>query len=202
MKTRVAFLPILISIFLLAGCRGTGEMVNLRIYDLPSDKEKVGENLLVAVEPFEDSRADKTQLGMRTHMGGGFTYYNLMGGNLETGAAESFIAFLNSRGFQASKAGSSTPDVTIKAIIIKFTADATSSFMNTHLESHAITQFHVTNHADNSKVRLTIGSGGTDDELIFNQEDMEDLVNTALQEGFEEFLENITMQGKTLRKKV
>ena len=202
MKTRAAFLPILLSIFLFAGCRGTGEMVNLRIYDLPSGKEKVGENLVVEVEPFEDSRADKTQLGMRTHMGGGFTYYNLMGGNLETGAAESFISFLNSRGFQASKAGAGTPDVTIKAIILKFTADATSSFMNTHLESHAITQFHVTNHADNSKVRLTIGSGGTDDELIFNQEDMEDLVNTALQEGFEEFLDNIAIQGKTLRKKV
>lgn len=202
MMTREVLFPFLLMIFLITGCSGAGDMVNLRIYDLPTGHDKVGENLVVAIEPFEDNRPDKSQLGRRTHMGGGYTYFNLMGGNVETGAAESFIAFLNSRGFQASKAGSGTPDVTIKAIILKFTADARSSFMNTHLESHAITQFHVTNHADNSKVRLTIGSGGTDDELIFDQEDMEDLVNTALQEGFEEFLDNITIQGKTLRKKV
>ena len=202
MTTRLIFMTLMLLMFLAAGCTGTGEMVNLRIYDLPTDKEKVGENLLVEVEPFEDLRVNKDQLGSRTHMWGGKTYFNFMGGHLGTGGADSFIAFLNSRGFQASKAGTGSPDVTITAFVRKFTADASSSFMNTHLESHAITEFHITNHADNSKVRLTIGSGGADDELIFNQEDMEDLVNTALQEGFEEFLENVTIQGKTLRKKV
>lgn len=202
MTIRPVLMICMLLVFLGSGCSGTGEMVNLRIYDLPSDKEKIGANLVVAVETFEDMRGNKEQLGSRIHMGGGQTYYNFMGGNLGTGGSEAFIAFLNSRGFQASKAGSGSPDVTISAIVRNFTAEAVSTFMNTHLEAHAITEFHVSNHADDSKVRLTIGSGGTDDELIFDQEDIEELVNTALQEGFEEFLDNIVVQGKTLRKKV
>ena len=202
MTARTVFMTLVLLAFLVAGCSGSGEMVNLRIYDLPSDQSKVGAGLVVAVESFEDIRGNKDRLGSRTHIGGGRTYYNFMGGNLGSGGAEAFIAFLNSRGFQASKAGSGTPDVTITAVVRKFTADAVSTFMNTHLEAHAITEFHILNHADNSKVRLTIGSGGTDDELIYNQEDIEDLVNTALREGFEEFLDNITIQDKTLRKKI
>jgi len=202
MFTRAKIFTVMLLVFLAAGCSSTEELVNLRLYDLPSNKEKVGADLKIAVEPFQDMRGSKERLGSRTHMGGGKTYYNFMGGDLATGGSESFIAFLNSRGFQAAKAGSGSPDVTISAIVRKFTADAVSTFMNTHIESHAITEFHVTNHADNSKVRLTIGSGGTDDELIFDQEDIEDLVNTALQEGFEEFLDNVRIEGKTLRKKI
>lgn len=202
MAIRSIFMTHLVVIFLLAGCSGNGEMVNLRIYDLPSDKEKVGADLVVVVESFDDMRADKARLGSRTHMFGGQTYYNFMGGNLGTGGADAFIAFLNSRGFQASKAGSGSPDVTITAIVNKFTAEAVSTFGNTHIEAHAITEFNITNHVDESKVRLTIGSGGTDDELFFNQKDIEELVNTALQEGFEEFLDNIVIQGKTIRKKI
>ena len=202
MAARRVFMLLMLIAFSIAGCSGTGDLVNLRIYDLPTDQENVGENLVVEVEQFKDMRANKDQLGSRTHMGGGRTYYNFMGGNLSAGGAESFIAFLNSRGFQASKAGTGSPDVTISPEVRKFTADATSTFMNTHLESHAITQFHITNHADDSKVHITIGSGGSDDELIFDQEDMEDLVNTALQEGFEGFLDNVVIQGKTLRKNI
>ncbi len=202
MTTRTVLMTCTLLIFLVAGCSGSGDMVNLRIYDLPSGKEKVVENIVVAVETFEDRRDNKERLGSRIHMRGGQTYFNFMGGNLGTGGSEAFIAFLNSRGFQASKAGSGSPDVTITAIVRTFNADAISKFMNTHLKVRAITEFHVTNHADESKVRLTIGSGGTDNEIIFDQEDMEELVNMTLQETFEKFLSTITIRDKTLRKKI
>ena len=59
----------------------------------------------------------------------------------------------------------------------------------------------IVNKADGSIVRMMIGSGGTDTVLFVAPKDLETLMTKTLQENFEKLIENIVVQGKTLRRK-
>ena len=65
---------------MLAGCRGTGEMRYMDLREKPPMVQVTDiEPVKIAIEPFDDRRADKTRVGTRTHLWGGTTVFDVAG---------------------------------------------------------------------------------------------------------------------------
>lgn len=189
----------LLAVLFISGCQGTGEIVKLRIQHVETAVDSQGSPLTVAVSPFDDRRQSSGHLGMRAH-GGGKTYFGVMDGTLSQRVTSSFVDFLNQAGFSASPAnGTGSTTVSIEPAIQKFQVQATDKTLSTFLEVDTIMAFTVHNAADESTVRIAVAVGGTDHEVLFAKEDMEELIGEVLAEGFEEFLEKTEVRGEALK---
>lgn len=190
----------LLAVLFISGCQGTGEIVKLRVQHVGSEVDAKGSPLTVAVSPFDDQRQSAEHLGMRTRGGGSQTYFDVLDGTLSQRVTNSFVDFLNQAGFSASPAnGAGSADVRIESIIHKFTVQASDEPLSTLLEVDTVMAFTVHNAADDSTVRVAIGVGETDNEVVFSNEDMEKLIGVVLAEAFEEFLEKTEVQGQALK---
>ena len=191
-------------IFLMFGCQGTNEVVNLKVYGLaPSPDENHG-TLSVAIQDFEDLRNPKGDLGQRTHFWGGHTRFTIWDGDIGSGVANAAAEYLEHSGWQVQQTGatgSSTADVSLKGKIREFTASAKSGFGFTEFTVDTIIEYHVENRLDGSIERITVGSGGKDTVAVFGPQDMEKLVYAVLQENFDELLDETVVKGKTLKRK-
>lgn len=192
---------LLTSVFL-SGCQGSGEAVTLRIQEMQSDLGVKGSALTIAVSPFEDQRPSTDHLGLRIHLGGGKTYFDLMDGHFASHVTRSFLEFLNASGFSASPAeGTESPDVRIDAVVKTFDVKATDRLLVSSLEVDTTMEFTIHNSTDGSTVRVTIGAGGAYEKMLFEQENLEALISDVLKEGFVQLLEETEIQGKTLRRR-
>jgi len=98
-------LPMSLLMALLAACAGTGQVVNLNIDTLPSEEaglESVGQSdrLTIRIKPFEDQRPTKETLGVRTHLGGGTTIFQVGGGPAAEVTANSLVRMARAAGFE------------------------------------------------------------------------------------------------------
>lgn len=190
----------LLAVLFISGCQGTGEIVKLRVQHFESEVDSQGSPLTVAVSPFDDRRQSSEHLGTRTRNGGSPTYFNVMNGTLSQQLTSSFVAFLNQAGFVASPVnGNGSTDLKIDATIHKFAVQASDKPLSTFLEVDTVMAFTVHNAADKSTVRVSIGVGETDNQIVFTAKDMEQLIGQVLAESFEEFLEKTEVQGQTLK---
>ena len=190
--------------FLMFGCQGTNELVNLKVYGLaPSPDEKHG-TLSVSIQDFEDLRNPKGDLGQRSHFWGGATRFTIWDGDIGKGVANAAAEYLEQSGWQVQQTGAtetSTADVSVKGKIREFTVSAKSGFGFTELTADTIIEYHAENRLDGSIERITVGSGGKDSVVFFDPEDMENLVYAVLQENFDELLDETVVKGKTLKRK-
>lgn len=186
-----------------AGCQVIEHNVTLRLKDMNSETEGTGSKLLVAVSSFSDQRPSTNHLGFHVHQGGEKTYFDLMDGNVSPHVTRSFIHFLNNSGFSAKAAEEvQSPDVTIDAVLKTFTVKATDYFLTSSLEVDVAMEFTIHNSTDESTVRVTSASGGTNEDFIYDtKEDLEGLMTEALNEGFVQLLEETKIQGKALRRR-
>ncbi len=189
----------------LIGCQTTGEVVKLQIENFQGSSETGGGNLKVAVRPFEDQRPNKKDVGIRSGLWEDITYYTLWDGNFGTGFSGAVVDFLQQKGFNAAGAGAPSnkgiPDVTLSGKIKELTADDKSSFGSTSLEAKVLVEFEVKNALDGSTVWITVAASETATEILFDHEDMEELVNEVLGEVFAQFLEGTEVRGKALKRK-
>ena len=89
-----------VGLALLLGCAGTGEMVSLNLQtQQPFAQSSQTEPLKIVIEPFEDSRTDRSKIGQRTHLGGGVTNFNVNGGAPGVTIAEALAETLRQRGW-------------------------------------------------------------------------------------------------------
>lgn len=190
----------LLAVLFISGCQGTGEIVKLRVQHLESEVASQGSPLTIAVSPFDDQRQSTEHLGTRTRQGRGPTYFDVMNGTLSQEITSSFVEFLKQAGFAVSPAnGNGSTDLKIDATIHKFAVQASSSPLFTSLEVDTVIAFTVHNAADKSTVRVSIGVGETDNQVVFAEKDMEKLIRQVLSESFAEFLEKTEVQGQTLK---
>ncbi len=190
----------LVTVLFISGCQAPGQIIKLRIQHVESARESNESPLTVAVSPFDDKRPTSEHLGMRYRGGGSKTYFDVMGGTLSQRVTNSFVDFLNQAGFSAAPAnGAGSTNVRIEPAIQKFKVEATDKALATHFEVDTIMAFTVHNAADESTVRISIGVGGTDHDVFFNDKDLEKLIAEVLTQGFEEFLEKVEVQGEVLK---
>ena len=189
----------LLAILFISGCQGHGQITKLRIQHVGSEVESKGSPLTVAVSPFDDQRQPSEPLGIRNPRGGGEAYFDVMDGTLSQRVTSVFIDFLNQAGFSAARAnGAGSADVRIEPTIL-LKVQATDQLLTTFLEVDTIMAFTVHNAADESTVRIAIRVGETDHAVFFTGEAMEKLIGEVLDEGFEEFLEKVEVQGQALK---
>ena len=70
-----------------AGCGGTGKTFYLDLQQKHTAAQyQEPEPVRIVIEPFEDRRLEKSRLGLRTHLWGGVTYFNVAGERLIFGS--------------------------------------------------------------------------------------------------------------------
>ncbi|HSB43849.1 MAG TPA: hypothetical protein VLD60_02500 [Nitrospira sp.] len=194
-----------VSLVALAGCAGTGEVIPLQIHPLNTGSGSVSKPaapLRVAVGPIEDGRAYKTGLGVRTHLWGGVSYFDVPGGNPMEVVAQTLSDYLTARGWQVTKRGSSdSADVILTGKILDLSVHAKSRVGFTEISTKTRLVVQARNVADESMVRMTLNGSGSDDEFWFDTEDIEELVNDVLTDSFGKLVHDTTVDNRLLRLK-
>jgi hypothetical protein len=173
--------------------------------------------------PFEDGRSDTTRLGVRHHLGGGETYFNVSDGKPGDKVAEVVAAFLRQKGWRAevvkdpaklsgnsiasqtSSGGSGMAsigdgyDVTLTGKVLELNADVNSGFMKTKVGVNSKLLLQGLNAADGSTVRMTLSGAGSEDVFWFSAEDVQAVLNEVLAESLEKLDADMNVDGKLLR---
>jgi uncharacterized lipoprotein YmbA len=193
---------------MLAGCRGTGEMRYLDLREKPpmvqvSDIESVK----IAIEPFDDRRTDKSRVGVRTHLWGGTTQFDVSGDRLANVITQRLADRLRTRGWRdrvwnvrVAPAGSSPDaDIVISGQVQDFSATAKSRVFSTVIDTTSRFTIQAKNLADRSTTVRTIEGGRSRTVFWFNEDDVRDQLAATLKDGFDRLIVDTTIDNKALR---
>lgn len=209
---RLAFgIGSIIGLFALTGCTGTGEVVYLDLQAIPpaapSAKQRgdQGEEIKVAVEAFEDLRPVKSRLGVRTHLWGGVTYFNVVGGKAGDVVAQVVADHLKQKGWRVwvrkhgSTAPEGDPDVILTGQIQEFSANAKSRFFSTKLTAKSKLEVRARNAVDGSTTSMNLEGISTDSVFWFEPKDVQELVNQTLEESLDRLTADTKVEKRALR---
>lgn len=193
-----------VSLIALAGCAGTGEVIPLQIHPIVTKSESVSKptpTLRVAVGSVEDGRSYKTGLGVRTHLWGGVSYFDVPGGNPADVVAQALTEYLTAKGWQVTKQGAvnNGADVVLTGKILDLSVHAKSRIGFTEVTTKSKFALQAQNVADGSTIRMTLNGSGGDDIFWFDPEDAQTLVNDVLTDSFGKLVQDTKIENKSLR---
>lgn len=193
-----------LSLIALAGCAGTGEVIPLQIHPIVTRSEGVAKQraaVRVAVGSVEDGRSHKTGLGVRTHLWGGVSYFEVPGGNPADVVAQALTDYLTAKGWQVTKrgAGDNGADVVLTGKILDFSVHAKSRVGFTEVTTKTKLALQAQNVADGSTIRMTLNGSGSDDIFWFDPENAQALVNDVLTDSFGKLVQDTKIENKSLR---
>lgn len=199
-----------VGLMLSAGCGGSGQTVHFDV--LPPQQpvqQAEPEAVKIVIEPFEDRRADKHRIGMRTHLWGGVTNFNVTGEKPGEVYAQALADRLRGSGWldrswdvRVAPAGS-TPnaDIVISGQIFEFSANAKSRMFSTYLTtSHKLT-ISARNNVDRSSTSRSLESAQSDTVVWFSEDDVERLVVATIKDTIDRYLADTTISQRALRPK-
>jgi hypothetical protein len=194
----------LLGMIIVTGCAGKGERIDLKVPMASGADEKVVamSSATVAIQPFDDSRTDRSHLGTRHHLWGGESHFSLPSGTLGEATAQAFAVFLNGKGWNVSVTkgdGATEADMTITGKLVDVGVDAKSGIGQTTLTAKSQMVVQVKNHADDSQIRETLTSAGTNQVFWFDPEDAQELLNELYNKNFEKFVTDTKLDGKILK---
>ena len=201
----------IVGLFVLTGCAGTGDVVYLEIQAVPaaphSAKQQGGqrEEIKVAVEAFEDLRPEKSHLGFRTHLWGGVTRFNFMGGKAGDVIAQVVADHLKQKGWRVwvsshgGPAPDGDPDVVLTGQIQDFSANAKSGAFFTKLTVKSKLTVLARNAVDASTTSMNLEGTSTDSVFWFEPKDVQELVNETLKESLEKLTADTKVEKRALR---
>lgn len=203
----VAALAACALVALLVGCSGSGEVVKLDIRALPSDEAGMqsaglSQRPTIRIEPFEDERPNRDNLGVRTHLGGGTTVFRAAGGPATEVTAKVLAEYLSQRGLEAS-VGTNTQqaDVVISGRLTEFGVRAKSRFFSTLLTTSLKLGLRAENTADGSATTMSLEDEREDAVFWFEPSDLEELANEMLQESVANMLAGVRVENGVFRMK-
>ena len=204
MKRRQMLFMCWVSLIALAGCAGTGEVIPLQIHPIVTKSESVSKptpTLRVAVGSVEDGRSYKTGLGIRTHLWGGVSYFDVPGGNPADVVAQALTEYLTAKGWQVTKQGAvnNGADVVLTGKILDLSVHAKSRIGFTEVTTKSKLALQAQNVADGSTIRMTLNGSGGDDIFWFDPEDAQTLVNDVLTDSFGKLVQDTKIENKSLR---
>src|SRR5689334_9623749 len=180
-----------------AGCGGSGQTVHFDV--LPAQQpvqQAEPEGVKIVIEPFEDRRADKQRIGMRTHLWGGVTNFNVTDEKPGEVYAQALADRLRGSGWldrswdvRVAPAGSMpNADILISGQIFEFTANAKSRMFSTSLTtSHKLT-ISARNNVDRSITSRSLESAQSDTVVWFSEDDVQRLVTATIKETIDRYL--------------
>lgn len=199
-----------VGLMLWAGCGGSGQTVHFDV--LPPQQpvqQAEPEAVKIVIEPFEDRRADKHRIGMRTHLWGGVTNFNVTGEKPGEVYAQALADRLRGSGWldrswdvRVAPAGS-TPnaDIVISGQIFEFSANAKSRMFSTYLTTSNKLTISARNNVDHSSTSRSLESAQSDTVVWFSEADVERLVVATIKDTIDRYLADTTISQRALRPK-
>jgi uncharacterized lipoprotein YajG len=178
-----------VGLLAMAGC-ATKETVTLTVQGGPGAVKKA-DSLSVSVQDFEDTRADKTKVGVRHHLWGGETTFLVAGGKPEDVLEKVMADYFKRRGWTV---GGGNPSVSFSGSLSSFQGDAESKVFNK-------VAIQGRNNADGSLVRMTITGDGAQRVFWFSPDDVQDLLGEVLTASLDKFVEVTKVENGQLRLK-
>ena len=200
----------MLSVGLLAGsgCGGTGQTFYFDVIPKQQPGPLIeAEPIKIVIEPFEDRRVEKTRVGMRTHLWGGVTYFNVAGEKPGEVYAQALAERLKARGWQdrawnvrVATAGSvMDADIVISGQIFEFTANAKSRLFSTYLTAANRLTITAQNKADGSSTSRSLEGAQTDTVIWFAEEDVQKLLASTVKDTLDRYLSDTTIAQRALR---
>jgi hypothetical protein len=180
---------LVVGVMVSTGCGGSGQTVHFDV--LPQQQpvqQAEPEGLKIVIEPFEDRRADKQRIGMRTHLWGGVTYFNVVGekpGELYANALADRLraaGWLNrSWDVRVAPAGSMpNADIVISGQIFEFAANAKSRVFSTYLTTSNKLTITARNNGDRSSTSRSLEGAQSDTVVWFSEDDVKRLITATI----------------------
>ncbi len=189
----------------LIGCVGTGEVIPMQLHVAPAGTKKIvkpDELLKVVFGEFVDGRKSQTGLGIRTHLWGGVSYFDVPGGKPAETVARLLTDYLTANGWNVLKEGSTErADVVLTGKMLELFVHAKSRVGFTEMTTKTKLAIQAKNSSDDSIVRMTLNGAGSEDIFWFDPEDMEEVVNEVLTGSFSKLMQDTTVVDRTLRLK-
>jgi hypothetical protein len=198
----------MVSMGLFVGCGGTGQTVHMDLKEkVPPPQYSEPEAVKIVVEPFEDKRLERTRLGMRTHLWGGVTYFQVTGDRPGELIAQMLAARIQTRGWHdrawnvrvAAPGSAPDADIVISGQIMDFSANAKSRVFSTKLSTSMKLVITARNQGDKSATLRSVEGAQHDTVFWFSDEDMRKLTAATLQDGIERYLMDTIIEQRALR---
>jgi hypothetical protein len=188
-----------VGIWGLGGC-ATKETATLNVQAVPGQETLAQkDSVSAAMAAFEDARPEKGRLGVRHHLWGGETTFNVSGGKPGDVIARVMADYLKQKGWRVDMAkadGSSTADILISGKVLDFSVDADSKVGRTEITAKTKVVIEAMNRGDGSIVRMTLNGDGTQKVVWFDPEDAQVLISEVLTESLEKLVQNTKVEEK------
>lgn len=195
--TRIIVMSVLLCTILVA-CRGAGEVapIDLRAVEPVAADARGGkphDPLVVLVRGFTDQRDEPDRLGIRTHLGGGATLFDVQGGPMPNVLTEVVVDYMKQQGWSVVVCPPGVPceidpkpDLVITGRILEFSAHAKSRPFSTLLTTRIKITLEAGEGAQGSVLKKHLVGRGEHAVFWFERADLEALVNETLRKALEQ----------------
>ena len=199
------------SLLMGAGCGGTGKTFYLDLQQKQAAAQFMEpEPVRIVIESFEDRRLEKNRLGLRTHLWGGVTYFNVAGERPGDVIAQVLVDRLKTRGWKdrawsvrAVSSGAVTnlsdADIVISGQLLDFSANAKSRLFSTVVHTSSTLVITARNIGDQSSTVRNIEGAERDTVIWFSEDDVQQLLAATLKDSIDRYLADTTIEQKALR---
>jgi hypothetical protein len=199
------------SLLIGAGCGGTGKTFYLDLHQKQAAAQFMEpEPVRIVIEPFEDRRLEWSRLGLRTHLWGGVTYFNVAGERLGDVIAQVLADRLKTRGWKdrawtvrVASSGAVTnlndADIVISGQLFDFSANAKSRPFSTVVTTGSKLVIVARNLGDQSSTTRSIEGAQRETVFWFSDEDVQRLLAATLKDDIDRYLAETTIDHKALR---
>ncbi|HJT19469.1 MAG TPA: hypothetical protein VJ746_03300 [Nitrospira sp.] len=199
---------VVVGMLVMSGCGGSGQTVHLDVVPKQAPAQMAEpEAVKVMIEPFEDRRVEKNRVGMRTHLWGGVTYFNVTGEKPGDVYAQALAERLRARGWhdrswdvRVVPAGSSSgADIVITGQILDLSANAKSRIFSTALTGSSKVTISARNNGDRSTTNRSIEGARTNTVFWFNEDDIQELLKETIKDTIDRYVEDTTVVQRAIR---
>ena len=201
------------SLLMGTGCGGTGKTVYLDVQQKQAAAQyqyMEPEPVRIVIESFEDRRREKSRLGLRTHLWGGVTYFNVAGERPGDVIAQALADRLKTRGWKdrpwtvrVASSGVVTnlndADIIISGQLLDFSANAKSRPFSTVVTTSSKMVITARNIVDQSSTTRTVEGEQRETVGWFSEADVQQLLAATLKDGIDRYLAETMIEQKTLR---
>jgi len=195
-------------LMLSGGCGGSGQTVHVDV--LPPQQpvqQAEPEGVKIVIEPFDDRRSDKHRIGMRTHLWGGVTNFNVSGEKPGEVYAQALADRLRGSGWldrswdvRVAPAGSMpNADIVISGQLFEFATNAKSRMFSTYITTSNKLTITARNNADHSITSRSLESAQSDTVVWFSEDDVQRLMMATIKDTIDRYLADTTISQRAVR---
>ena len=200
-----------VSLLMGAGCGGNGKTFYLDLQLKQAAAQYMEpEPVRIVIEPFEDRRLEKNRLGLRTHLWGGVSYFNVAGERPGDVIAQALADRLKTRGWKdrpwtvlVASSGALTnlndADIVISGQLLDFSANARSRLFSTVVTTSSKLVITARNNGNQSRTIRGVEGTQRDTVVWFREDDVQQLLAATLKDGIDRYLADTTIEQKALR---